>query len=210
MILNSRDYDMELTTIYSKLFRQFHRPPFPDLENEEINLHLGCGLVNHPKFINIDGRPAPHIHYIRSIDNLDPFKDNSVNLVYACHCLEHFSHVKIPDVLTEWFRILKKNGVLRLSVPDFDLLLDIYRENGNDINTILLALMGEQNYKFNFHLTVFNIYSLEFLLKKTGFRQVQKWQPGSCELTTFDDWSGRQILINGKSYSVSLNIQAVK
>ncbi|MEG4582629.1 methyltransferase domain-containing protein [Microcoleus sp. MON1_C5] len=203
-------YALGLTTIYSKLLRQIRRPPFPTSENEEVNLHLGCGLVNHPKFINIDARPAPHIHYIRAIDNLAPFQDNSVNLVYASHCLEHFSHLKIPTVLAEWFRVLKKDGTLRLSVPDLDLLLDIYTENGNDINTILLALMGEQDYNFNFHRTVFNLSSLELLLKNTGFRQIQKWQPRSGELSTFDDWSNRKLLIKGKSYPVSLNIQAVK
>jgi SAM-dependent methyltransferase len=205
-----RKFEIEAKTAWGKIQRQFMRPPFPKLANEEINLHLGCGSVNHPKFINIDGLPAPHIHYIRPIDNLAPFKDNSVNLVYACHCLEHFSHLKVSEVLAEWLRVLKKDGILRLSVPDFDLLLDIYKENGNDINTILLPLMGGQNYKFNFHMILFNFSSLESLLKKTGFRQVEKWQPGACELTTLDDWSNRKILINGKYYPVSLNIQAIK
>ena len=200
----------EVKTVYGKLKRQFLRPPFPKVENGEVNLHLGCGSINHPRFINIDGLPAPHIHYIRGIDDLSPFRDNSVNLIYACHCLEHFPYANVPKVMSEWFRVLKDDGILRLSVPDFDLLIDIYKENLNDVNTIIGPLMGGQDYKFNFHMTVFNRLSLEILLKNIGFKLIQKWQPGSCELTTFDDFSVYKILINGKYYPVSLNIEAVK
>jgi SAM-dependent methyltransferase len=206
-----RKIDLKIQTVYGKIQRQFCRPSFPkEFNNGKIYLHLGCGFVNHPEFINIDGLPAPHIHYIRPIDNLSPFKKNSVNLIYACHCLEHFPHAKVPEVLTEWFRVLQQGGILRLSVPDFDLLLNIYKENGNDINTIICPLLGGQDYEFNFHFTVFNRLSLETLLKNAGFKQIQEWQPGTCKLTTFDDWSSRQILSNEKYYPVSLNIEAIK
>ncbi|NET28731.1 methyltransferase domain-containing protein [Okeania sp. SIO1I7] len=192
----------EVKIIYGKLIRQIlGRPALPKLENGAVNLHVGCGSINHPKFINIDGLPAPHIHYIRPIDNLAPFKDNSVDLIYGSHCLEHFSHRMISQVLNEWFRVLKEGGILRLSVPDFDLLIDKYRASGNNINKIMGPLMGGQNYKFNFHMIVFNQSSLELLLKKTGFKEVRKWQPGVCEMTTFNDASKNPI---------SLNLEAVK
>lgn len=205
------EVNQELKIIYGKLKRQFIRPSFPSLENKQLNLHLGCGSINHSKFINIDGLPAPHIHYIRAIDDLSIFNDKTVDLIYACHCLEHFSHIKVPQVLLEWFRTLKDGGVLRIAVPNFDLLLNIYKENGNDINTVIHPLMGAQDYKFNFHMTAFNRSSLDSLLKNTGFKVIQEWKPGSCELTTFDnDWSTKQYLVNSKYYPVSLNIEAVK
>ncbi|WP_363268389.1 methyltransferase domain-containing protein [Okeania sp. SIO2B3] len=100
------------------------------------------------------------------MDNLAPLKDNSVDLIYGSHCLEHFSHRMVSQVLNEWFRVLKEGGILRLSVPDFDLLIDKYRASGNNINKIIIFLMGGQNYKFNFHMTVFNQSNLELLLKK--------------------------------------------
>jgi predicted SAM-dependent methyltransferase len=200
----------EVKAIYGKSIRQFFRPPFPKLGNGDINLHLGCGTVNHPKFINIDGLPAPHIHYIRAIDNLAIFKDNSVALIYACHCLEHFPHATVPKVLGEWFRTLKKDGILRLSVPNFDVLLDIYQESGNEINSIILPLMGGQYYKYDFHMTVFNQSSLERLLREVGFSKVREWQPGSSELTTFEDWSNCKVYTKGKYCLISLNLEAVK
>ena len=182
----------------------------PKNNNGRVYLHLGSGGVNHPSFINIDAIPASHIHYVRPIDNLSLFSDASVDLIYACHCLEHFSHLKISSVLSEWYRVLKFGGLLRLSVPDFDFLLEIYKESGNDLDSILGVLMGGQDYKYNFHMTAFNRRSLANLLTATGFRQTQEWHPGSGELTTFQDFSDYKLQINGKSYPISLNLEAVK
>ena len=186
------------------------RPPLPADGNDSLYLHLGCGCVNHPKFINIDAMRAPHIHYVRQIDDLSIFKDNSVDLIYASHCLEHFGHLEIPKVLAEWYRPLKTGGILRVSVPDFDLLLNIYKENHNDINAILQPLMGVQLGKYRFHKTVFNKKSLTSLLHHAGFKELREWVPGTSEITTLDDWSGRKLSVNGKEYPVSLNVESVK
>ncbi len=197
-------------TLYGKLHRQVLRPSLPKLENGKLYLHVGCGSVNHEKFVNIDGLPAPHIHYIRAIDDLSPFKANSVDLIYASHCLEHFSHQKVSLVLAEWFRVLKTDGILRISVPDFDVLCKIYQESGNEIDSIIEIIMGKQDYKYNFHLTAFNQSSLTRLLKNVGFREIRNWQPGSCELTTFHDFSTHQIPVNQSYYPISLNLEAIK
>jgi SAM-dependent methyltransferase len=201
---------LEHKIFWGKFVRLFFRPPFPMLQDGRINLHLGCGDIAHPDFVNIDGIPAKHIHYVRAIDKLSPFQDNSVDLVYASHCLEHFSHLKITNVLREWHRVLKINGILRLSVPDFNLILDIYNNNSQEINTIMAPLMGGQDYKLNIHYSVFTCSSLTALLTQVGFREVRRWQPGSSELTTFEDWSNRKIQVSGKEYPVSLNLEAVK
>ncbi len=195
---------------WGKFKRFFLRPPFPKVDENKKYLHIGCGHINAPQFINIDGFPLPHIHYVRELDDLGVFMDSSIDLIYACHCLEHFSYDRINGVLSEWFRVLKKGGILRISVPDFDLLLNIYYENYKNIDLILPPLLGGGNIKYNVHLSVFNKSSLEKKLINTGFYYVQDWIPGSCELTTFNDWSAREITINGKNYPVSLNIEAIK
>ena len=192
------------------LTRWIIRPSLPLSENGAVYLHLGCGGVNHPWFINIDAMRLPHIHYIRNIEDLSLFKDKTVDLIYASHCLEHFSHLMISRVLSEWYRTLKPGGILRLSVPDFDLLLYIYRDNKNEINAILEPLMGVQNGKYHFHNSIFNKNSLTSFLHAAGFQEVREWVPGSSELTTFSDWSGRKLSVNGKEYPVSLNLEGVK
>jgi SAM-dependent methyltransferase len=201
---------LTVKTLYEKLKRQVLRPSLPNLEDGKLYLHLGCGSVNHDKFVNIDGLPAPHIHYIRAIDDLSPFNANSVDLIYGSHCLEHFSHRKVSVVLAEWFRVLKTDGILRLSVPDFDALCKIYQESGNELDSILEVLMGRQDYKYNFHMTAFNKSSLTRLLKNAGFREIREWQPGSSELTTFPDFSNHKIPAKQNYYPISLNLEAIK
>lgn len=186
------------------------KPKFPEIEQGKLFLHLGCGDINKPGFINIDAIPKPHIHYVRAIDNLSLFKNNTISLIYASHCFEHISHRELSTVLDEWYRVLKKESILRLSVPDFDLLLKIYKENCCDINIIMQPLMGGQDYKFNYHYAAFTYNSLTTLLYETGFREVRRWQPGSSELTTFEDWSTGKMQVKGKEYPVSLNVEAVK
>jgi len=83
-------------------------------------LHVGCGDRYIKGFIHIDIRPLSHVDYVASADKLDMFSDNSADLIYACHILEHFGRHDIQKVLKEWYRVLKPNGVLRVCVPDFD------------------------------------------------------------------------------------------
>ncbi len=195
---------------FGKLKRLFVRPKFPNIDNYGINLHLGCGSINHPIFINIDGLPDKHIHYVRNLDDLTIFKDNSVNLIYASHCLEHFPHHKIPEVLDEWFRVLKNGGILRLAVPNFDSLVNIYQQNNFDTQSIQAFLMGGQDYKYNFHMAIFNGMSLEALLKNAGFKIIREWQHENNQITNFDDCSKAMLTINQKSYCISMNIEAIK
>lgn len=176
---------------------------------DEVRLHLGCGYVEHDSFINIDISPLHHVHYIQKIDKLTRFQDASVDLIYACHCLEHFSHRELPSILNEWKRVLKSDGVLRISVPDFDKLLIVYKSTGF-LDSILHPLLGSHDNKYDIHKSVFNKSLLEELFLSAGFSTVREWHPGTDYLTTFDDWSSKKIKVNGQEYSVSLNLEAVK
>lgn len=187
--------------ILAKTKRAIKRPSFPVTEDGKLNLHLGCGKINHSQFVNIDALPASHIHYIRNLSDSMPFLTETVDLIYSCHCLEHFSHTEISQVLSEWFRVLKVGGILRISVPNFDYLVQVYQKNNYDVGMIMLPLMGAQNHQYNYHKIIFNKQSLTQLLEKTGFKKVQAWQPGSSELTTFSDWSSKP---------VSLNLEGIK
>ena len=42
--------------------RLFIKPKLPVNSDGKVLVHLGCGDVNSPEFINVDARPAPHVH----------------------------------------------------------------------------------------------------------------------------------------------------
>jgi predicted SAM-dependent methyltransferase len=188
----------------------FNKPKLPQLENSRRLIHLCCGAVNHPDFINIDLNLHSHLHYRRNIEDLSIFQDNYADLIYISHGLEHISHRKTSGILKEWHRVLKPGGILRISVPDFDMMLKIYSDNSNNMGLILFPLMGGQEYPQNFHYNNFNERSLTDYLLSAGFSKVQKWHNGSGEYTSLPDWSGQKFEINGNNYPISLNIEGIK
>lgn len=109
-----------------------------------------------------------------------------------------------------WNKILKYGGILRISVPDFDKIMDIYNENGKDVDTIILPLMGGQDYEYNCHYSIFNKTYLEKALYNSGFREAREWDPLNEPLHQFEDWSMKKLVINKKLYSISINIEGIK
>ena len=182
----------------------------PAAANGRLNLHLGCGPVAHPEFVNIDGHPYAHVDFVQSIERLHRFKRGTVDLIYASHCLEHVGFRKTVTVLTEWHRVLKTGGVLRLSVPDFDQLIAVYAHHGRDPDLIIGPLMGGQDSRYNVHYTALSEVNLTRALRAAGFATVRHWQPGSEPLATFDDYSVYRMEVDGCSHEISLNLEAVK
>ena len=58
------------------------------------------------------------------------FEDDSVEVIYCCHVLEYFDRDEACNVISEWRRVLKVGGVLRIAVPNFSALVAVYEETG--------------------------------------------------------------------------------
>ena len=129
-------FDLERTK------RRLHLPSLPVNKDNKVYIHLGCGEVNAPGFINVDTIPFSHVHYVQQVEDLRIFPSKYAELIYASHVLEHISHREVAKVLTEWYRVLKEGGILRLSVPDFDKLLKVYLAEERDIRAIIMPLIG--------------------------------------------------------------------
>ena len=107
-----------------------------------MKLHLGCGKRYIPGFVHVDLVDLNHIDYRHAVDNLPMFQDDSVELIYASHVFEYFDRQEAAlRVLTEWRRVLRTGGILRLAVPDFPALMKVYELSG-DLNKILGPLYG--------------------------------------------------------------------
>jgi predicted SAM-dependent methyltransferase len=81
-------------------------------------------------FVAVPSRPVNNIYYVDlSKEPLD-FADNTFDGVDAYHVLEHLTPREGATFVAEIFRVLKPNGVCRVSVPDLE---NICREYLRDL-----------------------------------------------------------------------------
>jgi len=171
-----------INKIMKKIFKEFRRSRFvfglP--QGRELRLHLGCGDRYVPDWVNVDLSRKSTADLIEDVRKLNSFPSNSVDSIYACHLLEHFSHSEAEQILSNWNRVLKPGGELRISVPDLDKIIQIYKKNWEHFqfpgNSPWIGLVyGGQKDQFDFHKTGFNRNWLTFLLERNGFDNVAEY-----------------------------------
>lgn len=178
-----------------------------------IKLNLGCGWRDFgADWIHIDGGNYPHLHSA-DIINL-PFEDESVDLIYASHVFEYFDRQEGEELLKKWHAKLKPGGVIRLAVPDFTQMVNLYLHKGYPLSKFLGPLygkmpMGDQTI---YHRTTYDFQELESLLKVCNFKEVRRYNWQETEHAQFDDHSQAYIPHMDKENGVliSLNVEATK
>ena len=181
-------------------------------------LHLGCGWRDFgDDWVHIDGGDYDHLNY-HDITKL-PFKDESADLIYASHVLEYFDREEAVPILREWVRVLKKGGILRIAVPDFEAMAIMYVMTRNTIEQHRLAnfigplygkmQMGNQTI---YHKTAYDFSDLSLMLKCLGIQSVKRYDWRETEHAEFDDHSQAYIPHMDKENGtlISLNIEGVK
>jgi predicted SAM-dependent methyltransferase len=134
-------------------------------------LNLGCGSQVPDGWINVDyalGARFAKIPFFRALNkklrlfetdwndkiyihNLSkrfPWADSTMDVVYSSHTLEHFSREDGRRFLAECHRVLRKNGIIRIVVPDLRYEVDEYiagRTNAEDFVEKLNVLYSNSN-----------------------------------------------------------------
>jgi predicted SAM-dependent methyltransferase len=93
-------------------------------------LNLGCGsnYILDNSWTNIDFYGDGIKVVSHNLLNGIPENDNSFDLVYHSHVLEHFSKDDGVKFLRDCYRVLKPGGVLRVVVPDLERIVKAYLE----------------------------------------------------------------------------------
>lgn len=76
---------------------------------KKIQLNIGCGPKSEKDFIGIDVRDCGQ-EIIWDVRQGIPFPDNSVDMIYTSHFLEHLDNDEAEDFFRENYRVLKKGG----------------------------------------------------------------------------------------------------
>ncbi|MGI9192801.1 MAG: class I SAM-dependent methyltransferase [Chitinophagaceae bacterium] len=175
-----------------------------------LKLHVGCGDKIISGYRNIDARALPGVDEVGDITTLTHYAENSVDLIYACHVLEHTGRYAYRDVLKRWFALLKPGGLLRLAVPDFEAVCTHYTQH-KDLNVIMGLLYGGQTYAQNFHYVTFDFEHIKTDLLALGFQTVNRYDRWATEHAHIDDFSAAYLPhMDRNGQLMSLNIEAVK
>ena len=178
-----------------------------------MKLNIGCGKRNFgDKWIHIDGANFSHIDSNDIL--LKSFKDDSVNLIYSSHFIEYFDRNEIISLLKRWKKVLKKNGILRLAVPDFRVCADLYLKGLYPLENFLGPLYGKMKMgdKLIYHKTVFDFESLKKILESIGMTHISIYDWRKTEHAKFDDHSQAYLPHFEKEEGtlISLNVESKK
>jgi len=187
----------------------------------KVKLNLGCGSATSENWTNIDRSlniylsRMPRIKTLlyrigvisemafrakwtgkivrRDVTKGIPFASDSVDFIYSSHMLEHLGKDETIALLAECVRVLKKGGVLRVTVPDLKAMVHNYmsRRNvnpGNDItpaeqflNDLYMYFPEGATYfervfgKGVYHKWMYDEESLSTQLRKAGFSSIEVW-----------------------------------
>ena len=151
-----------------------------------MKLHLGCGNLKLDDFLNIDIL-SNNAEIKLDFTNLSLFNNSNIEEIYVSHALEHFKRQEVINLILEWNRVLKLDGVLRIAVPDFEKVVKMYLKN-KDISELIGFLSGGQKDEYDIHYINFDIYILEKLLKACGFDNIERYN-ATYFLGNKDDYS---------------------
>lgn len=143
---------------------------------EEQKLHLGCGAVKFPGWINID-LESPTADRLLNLTEPLPFEDSSVSHIFNEHFIEHITREQAVAFLKECYRVLSVQGAIRISTPNLRYLINCY---SNDNNTewgdlwhpaTRCQMMNEGMRSWG-HQFVYDAEELTRVLGEAGFKSV--------------------------------------
>jgi predicted SAM-dependent methyltransferase len=182
-----------------------------------MRLNLGCGPgpIRDSSFIYIDASrklliaKVPILNFLyQKISNEKNLWDkkikfknilklklsnNSVEIIYSSHLLEHLYFNEAEDLTKKLFKSLKPNGVCRFALPDYDLYIQEFIEIQKTnpllaIQTFEKSLLSNFSHKIkptkkvwgwitgNLHLHKWhpNYALVENILREAGFSQIKR------------------------------------
>jgi len=167
-------------------------------KDNRLMLNIACGSRTHPEWNNVDFSPIvffvrhlkvtrilrriniisqdrferilsidPEIMYHNFLGGI-PWKDNTFDVIYHSHFLEHLDRHNAKGFLMECRRSLREGGILRVVIPDLSRLID-------DYNTTFNFMKQPDNFSLDKHKeSIYNLFYQMVDLQLSGVKQQRK------------------------------------
>lgn len=114
------------------------------MTQDEIKVNIGCGVSGLEGWHNLDNSLTITLSRVpllprflsiprwpRDVRRHDvrkglPYRTGSVRYIYSSHTFEHFKYEESLQIAAECFRVLQPGGVIRIAVPDLELIVRDY------------------------------------------------------------------------------------
>lgn len=113
---------------------------------KNLRLNVGCGPNVASGWINIDLVGSPDVFRWDCRRGI-PFDDESVDIIFAEHVLEHFDAATGSKFLSDCHRCLRPGGVARMVVPDAGRYLQLYQGDWNAFVPIRPLIQENGKYR---------------------------------------------------------------
>ena len=146
-----------------------------------MNIELGS-FDKRPGWVTIDKDPRADMCW--DLFKPLPFANNTVDQIYSSHVLEHFPYPNMMNLLKEYLRVLKPNGIFKASVPDMRIYIDAYvKDDPFEIPSksiyhpafhffSKIDFVNYMAYLDGHHHFMFDKENLPLIIAHAGFREV--------------------------------------
>jgi predicted SAM-dependent methyltransferase len=159
-------------------------------------LHLGTGSNAYDGWLNTDITDFRRLNRVVYLDARKPFPlpDNSIDVVFSEHMIEHLTYAEGQHCLAECHRVLRPGGRIRIATPSIDRLLKLYEPVLTDLehrymrwsietfvkeaDAVLPGFVLNNIFRNFGHQFVYDHQTLGHALETAGFVDIESWPTG--------------------------------
>jgi predicted SAM-dependent methyltransferase len=133
-----------------------------------------------------------------------PFDDDTFDVVYHSHLLEHIDRGMAPFFLRECYRVLKNNGIIRIVVPDLQVIVNRY------VSSIAKLETGDQSGIVDYRRSIYQLFDQMVRRQPSGTTKQRPWvqiierflrgdaaRVGEVHRWMYDRYSLSEVLLGG-------------
>ena len=158
---------------------------------EEVRkLHIGCGEKTIDGWLNADFFPSsPTVLHLDATKHF-PMGDQQFDYVFSEHMIEHIPYPQGFFMLSECYRILREGGKIRITTPNLEFLIDLYKNDNSYVQKEYLKFATDGFIKYapcvdptfvinNFvrhwgHQFIYDEKTLRAAMERAGFKKVTR------------------------------------